>query len=930
MAQKAVTEKNIKKYIEKAREKQLLPNKILDELEQKLVATIKKRKEEGRPPLTKDHVEKVFTEVLRAYHFSQVDPGSAVGTVAAQSIGEPGTQMSLPGTELVVVKQKNESFVIPIGDFVESLFDEFGPSYQAPDGTALLDVPESSEIYVLSLGNDERIHWQKLVQVSRHPPNGDLLRITTRSGRVILATFSHSFVIRQNNAVVPIKGEDLSLGDRIPLIASIPVDSPLTHLAIAQYLQKNKKWANSRVSLASFSGVERENKSDSSFADSSSESELLYPENLSVSHDQIPNNIELTPAFGWFIGAFLAGGSVTNNFLRITSDDEACLQKVAEFAESFGIRYHIREEQTTNGLITSIYLRSVSFANLFENMCGGSADEKMVPGWVLNAPDEFVSNLLRMYFDGKSNINVLKGIIHVSMASKTLRDSIALLLARLGIFATKSENKNYYELTIPASYTPRFLEIIGSEVPHKYKALQEIVQREKERELAEDDSFDFLDTIPGLGNVLEELKELLSIPAHLLSRHNKEQLDRRALGQLIELIQQKALEFGVDVSEQLQILNQAYSSDVIWDEIVKLEKIPSPTPFVYDFSVPGTETFVTGEGLVTHNTLQTYHYAGVAEFNVTLGLPRLIEIVDARRNPNTPAMWVYLEKNIQQDEEKAKAIAQQLELTKVEKVAKSIDIDLFENRVRIVLDPELMEDKGLTVDDVIQKLQHRRRQKVIADGYNVFVQSEKEEPILQDLQKLAEKVKEIPLKGLKGVSRAMIKVERHGDGEDDWEYYVRCEGSNFTGALRIPGVDSTRTTTNHIHEIAETLGIEAARAAIIREAKKVLDDQGLDVDIRHITLVADLMTHTGDIHQIGRHGVSGEKSSVFARAAFEVTVKHLLDAAIYGQRERLQGIVENVIVGQAIRLGTGIVDLAISPNYREFAEKPLKPVSENP
>jgi DNA-directed RNA polymerase subunit A" len=238
-----------------------------------------------------------------------------------------------------------------------------------------------------------------------------------------------------------------------------------------------------------------------------------------------------------------------------------------------------------------------------------------------------------------------------------------------------------------------------------------------------------------------------------------------------------------------------------------------------------------------------------------------------------------------------------------------------------------MEDKGLTVDDVVQKLQHRRRQKVIADGYNVFVQSEKEEPILQDLQKLAEKVKEIPLKGLKGVSRAMIKVERNGDGEGDWEYYIRCEGSNFTGALRIPGVDSTRTTTNHIHEIAETLGIEAARAAIIREAKKVLDDQGLDVDIRHITLVADLMTHTGDIHQIGRHGVSGEKSSVFARAAFEVTVKHLLDAAIYGQRERLQGIVENVIVGQAIRLGTGIVDLAISPNYREFAEKPIKPVS---
>ena len=90
----------------------------------------------------------------------------------------------------------------------------------------------------------------------------------------------------------------------------------------------------------------------------------------------------------------------------------------------------------------------------------------------------------------------------------------------------------------------------------------------------------------------------------------------------------------------------------------------------------------------------------------------------------------------------------------------------------------------------------------------------------------------------------------------------------------------------------------------------------MDVDIRHIVLVADMMTKTGIIRQIGRHGVTGEKSSILARAAFEVTVKHLLDAAARGEIEEFKGVVENIIIGQPIRLGTGIVELTMKPNVR--------------
>jgi DNA-directed RNA polymerase subunit A" len=141
--------------------------------------------------------------------------------------------------------------------------------------------------------------------------------------------------------------------------------------------------------------------------------------------------------------------------------------------------------------------------------------------------------------------------------------------------------------------------------------------------------------------------------------------------------------------------------------------------------------------------------------------------------------------------------------------------------------------------------------------------------------------------------------------------------------MKVLGVDSTRTTSNNVHEIAETFGIEAARNALIREAQEVLGEQGLDVDVRHIMLVSDLMTRTGEIRQIGRHGISGEKESVLARAAFEVTVKHLLDASVSGEEDLLNGITENVIVGQTIPLGTGFIDLYMSRGNKEKQPQPV-------
>jgi len=149
---------------------------------------------------------------------------------------------------------------------------------------------------------------------------------------------------------------------------------------------------------------------------------------------------------------------------------------------------------------------------------------------------------------------------------------------------------------------------------------------------------------------------------------------------------------------------------------------------------------------------------------------------------------------------------------------------------------------------------------------------------------------------------------------------IYTEGSNFKQVLKVPGVDPTRTRTNNIHEIAEVLGIEAARNAIIEEIVNTMREQGLEVDVRHIMLVADMMTLDGVILPIGRHGVVGEKASVLARAAFEITTQHLFEAAERGETDPLNGVVENVLIGQPVPVGTGIVKLAMNLPLRPKRE----------
>ena len=300
----------------------------------------------------------------------------------------------------------------------------------------------------------------------------------------------------------------------------------------------------------------------------------------------------------------------------------------------------------------------------------------------------------------------------------------------------------------------------------------------------------------------------------------------------------------------------------------------------------------------TQMTMRTFHYAGVAELNVTLGLPRLIEIVDARKKISTPTMDIYFEEEYKNDEEFVRKLANKIGKSTINDILSDFNLDYGGMQVIVTLDERKIQDRRLDYDSIIAQVEKIFKKVEIEDDYKLTFRPRN--PTIREIRLLADKVRDLQISGTKGIGKVIIRK-----GDDEW--IIHTEGSNLKAIFNEEGIDKARSTTNDIHEIETVLGIEAARNAIVYELNRTLSDQGLTVDIRHIMLVADMMTSEGVVKSIGRHGISGEKSSVLARAAFEETGKHLLNASIRGEVDDLTGIIENIIIGQPIPLGTGSV-----------------------
>jgi DNA-directed RNA polymerase subunit A" len=852
---------------------------------------------ERREP-TVAETEEIVQAVESQHLDTRVDPLDPVGTVSAQSIGEPGTQMSVPYDERVLVRRNGETDVTEIGQLVDGLLDVRDST--AIDGHEVTSGPEGME--VLSLRADEEVEWKPLEQVSRHEAPEDLLRFELESGRSIRATKAHSFVTREDNEVVPVAGEDLDEGDWLPVVSSFDGDGPQS-VPLREYLPTDDYWFTSALTdggtaAAHPGGPDQIRNKRTALRSGELEAQWAYPVQGT---NGLPEQFPLDEETGFFIGAFLAEGNATDYYVSVSNVDEAFQRRVRAFARRFDFSVNEYENESgfaegydirVNGKILSDFLQSACYED----------GEKVVPAFAHGAPREFARGLLSGYFSGDGN--VAEHAVRASSTSGRLIEGISLLLARFDIYARLGDREGSKTLRIPAKYVPGFAARVGM-VGSRGDEL------ETRAATVDSDGPDSTDQIPNFGDALSKIATETDLPSRVVNSANERQrIGRNRLERILSDVRERV----DDESEALHALDRAVHGDVVWERIDAIETIEPANEYVYDFSVSGLETFTTAQGVVTHNTMNTFHYAGVAEIDVTQGLPRLIELVDARKEPDTPMMTVHLDGEYAEERERAHEVVWKIESTKILQLG-DVSTNVADMLVQIALNEETLMERWPTVadptevaDSLAETIESNLGVETTRSG--LTIEFGPEEPSYRDLLQLVEELREIVFKGIEDVSRVVIRKEDLESGE---EFVLYTEGSDLSAVLDIEGVDASRTTCNNIHEIYRNLGVEAARESLIEETMNTLEEQGLDdVNIRHLMLVADIMTNEGTIESIGRHGISGSKQSVLARAAFEVTVNHLLDAAIHGEIDDLNGVTENVIVGKPIKLGTGDVDLRMS------------------
>ena len=886
--------------------------------------------------------------IVLNYKRAIVAPGEMVGMIAAQSIGEPTTQMSQQRRQRIkVIKinkgSKNISMVSgEIGALCDKLIEQL-PQFTFNTGhvdsvETLLDALED-EYYIVGVDEQERTHWNKISHVSRHPVNGEMMKVTTKSGRIVETTTSHSHLIRKDQKVVPITGADMLTGMRIPVAKHI----------------------------------------DNTFV----------KDTINIGDKEY----KLDYLFGWFIGAYLAEGNLSkkpgsqevSGTINITNISPHFIENTKAFAERFGKVCRLNDKQGEYGPGVTTIFSCKKLADIMLETCDNGSFVKHVPDFAFLAPNEFKAGLIQAYFDGDGNFqnDAAHHQIRVCSRSKQLIKDMSLLLNYFDIFGSINENftrgSAIYNLAMSPKYALLYKTHIGSLVhSDKLNELVDYNARDNAHSLSDD-----IDRINGLGEVIAKCGKDLKLPGQ--SRNygrwvKKDSIGRRTLEKYIEIFESH--EDSNKITNELAILKQAATSNVIWDEITNIEiYTPEQTEYVYDFTVPANQTFMTDYGVIVHNTLNTFHFAGVAsKSNVTRGVPRIEEILSLSSEPKNPSLTVFLKPEDETDREKAQSIMYMLEHTKMEELVKSIEICFdpdnlntlingdedtmeqyraFESLVdecaetsmddsnekskwiiRMVMDPEIMLEKNITMDDINFTLKNSYGDEIscVYSDYNadklvfrirmnnVLKQNAKKvkvNPLDQSdqiyiLKNFQDQIlTNIIIRGVKKIKKVILRkikdnvVETAGSYKKQDIWVLDTIGTNILDVLALDYIDSKRTYSNDIIEIYNVFGIEAARQTIYNELVEVIEFDGTYINFHHLSVLCDRMTFTNKMISIFRHGINNDNIGPIAKASFEETPEMFLKAARHAELDMMRGVSANVMCGQEGLYGTNAFQVVL-------------------
>jgi len=891
-----------------------------------------------------------------------VQPGELVGIIAAQSIGEPSTQMTLNSVDwdTKIMIAKNGKILTPqIGEFIDAhMLADSDSIKEFPNNQLYLDLTDGNDWQAISCDEEGKMMWTKLEAVTRHPVvNEDgtntILEVELSSGRKVKATKGKSFLTLVNGKVQDINGSDLKVGDFVPIANSLEIGSlgHVKYVDVREYLpatewlygtdvkkalealnQGDRHWFQNNQGTTFTIPYSRSDAFREAFVDGKNtnaneiNSGFVYPKRTRPNVSQIPEQIPLTQDFGFFVGAYIAEGMANSTQVNITNNDLGYLQKVSTLMDKWNVGIHQVSEKKHSlrsgikGTSTSLIIHSTLLAKLMSHLFGRVSGEKTLPNWVFQAPDDFVKGVIDGYMSGDGTVDKKSGCVLATSVSEDLLVRMRTLFARYGIFSTITSRtpeqgvfdsvRTNYTLRIPEKYAKVFAETFTLSLTHK----QEILDY------------------------------------HFLVNTKERRCARGELG------------------------------DIVWDTVKSIREVLPIKGWVYDLTVEKTRNFMAYDG---HVLKDTFHLAGVAsKSNVTRGVPRLKEVLKVTQNPKATSLTISLKPEYANNKTKAREVAQELELTLLRDMTVKTAIyydpkdsqsvlkedrellefyKLFETAegqmawskyiLRIELDRQRMFDRNITMDDIHFVLRERLGSNIniIYSDFNSqklvmrirlsseYMEETKTDPSSMDMMSAYKKfqnklLNSVIIRGLPGIKAATFRKgderyvfnEKEGKYETKEEYILDTDGSNFLEAMNHPAVDGSRVYSTHVHDIYMQLGIEAARATLYNEIQTLFEEG--QINYRHLGLLVDVMCRAGRLMSVDRYGINKLDIGPLAKASFEETERILLKAAVFGEMDPITGVSANIMTGQPIRAGTAFSDILLDEVAVLRLQKGLPPV----
>lgn len=676
--------------------------------------------------LSKTQFDKICNKIVKDFNTSVVDAAEMVGIVAAQSIGEPVTQLTLNSIDWkdkIILREDGNTKIIEIGKYIDEYIEEHpekvehiddNPEEEKAD-TYYIDISDR-DVMAISVDKDGVVSWNKVTALTKHLPmnkdgTNDLVKVTTKLGRTITATKAKSFLTRVNNEIVPIRGDEIKVGTLLPIMMNYPkIKDPLTKLDMSVYFPKSEYIYSSEIEKArQVKKKANENGSRLWWKDNNGklfttpysrqdslkhvldgktkqvyEPNCVYPNKGRLMKAKFPEKMPLDKDFGFFIGAYLAEGLSTGVYTCISNNDKVYRQRIINFCDKYNMGYHIQEQKNKiqdGWTSTDIRIHCVLLAKLMLKICDTGSEHKYIPDWVYDANDEFVIGLLDGYFCGDGSVgNPDKGrrIISAYSISEKLIDGLILLLNRFNIISQKKKLKKQLTNNRGSKNIKQAYSIyISNENIHLFYSKIKLTLDNKNNRLKSISNYNFRRRNGMYDN----------IPGNKLSINEEDIIHRDELEKLIK--------HPYINDKEKNIVLKAINSDVYYDEISSIRKVSPSHTYVYDLTVANDKTFTMQCGLHMYDT---FHFAGIgAKGTATLGVPRIKELLSFTKNIKTPIMDIYLEEKYKTDSVVANKIASFIKHTTVESIRERIDI---------YFDPDPTEKGGFMDRDNVHNIFH--------------------------------------------------------------------------------------------------------------------------------------------------------------------------------------------------------------------------------